>query len=324
MKTIVATAFGGPEVLEIREVPIPAPGPGEVRIQVRAAGINYADIMQREGLYPGGPKAPFGAGFEVAGVVVEAGDGVTQWRPGDEVMSFCQSGYSEYVVAKAGQVMPKPEQLSFAQAAAIPCQFLTAYHALLTLGRLAAGQTVLIQAAAGGLGTQLVQIARNAGATVIGTASTPEKCALIESLGCAHAINYKRQDFQESVKAITGSRGCDLVIESVGGEVFAKSLKCLKPRGMLVTLGIASKEPPVVEARTLLARNWIVAGFHLMAYTGDTQAMAGAMRDLHAWLLDGKLTVVVGHEFKLEEAARAHQFISDRKSSGKVVLVPKG
>lgn len=322
MKTIVATAFGGPEVLEIREVAVPEPGPGEVLIQVKAAGINYADIMQRDGLYPGGPKAPFGAGFEVAGVVEKVGDGVTQWSPGDEVMSFCQSGYSEYVVAKAGQVMPKPTQLSFSQAAAIPCQFLTAYHALLTLGRLAAGQTVLIQAAAGGLGTQLVQIARNVGATVIGTASTPEKCALIESLGCQHAINYTRQDFQESVKALTGSRGCDLVIETVGGEVFAKSLKCLKPRGMLVTLGIASKEPPMIEARTLLARNWTVAGFHLMAYTSDTQAMANAMRDLHTWLLDDKLTVVVGHEFKLVEAAKAQQFISDRKSSGKVVLVP--
>lgn len=322
MKTIIVTAFGGPEVLEIREVPTPEPGPGEVRIAVRAAGINYADIMQREGLYPGGPQAPFGAGFEVAGVVEAVGDGVSQWSPGDEVMSFCQSGYSEYVIAKTWQVMPKPDPLSFAQAAAIPCQFLTAYHALLTLGRLKAGQTVLIQAAAGGLGTQLVQIARNVGATVIGTASTAEKCALIESLGCTHAINYTQQNFQDAVKAITNSRGCDLVIESVGGEVFAKSLKCLKPRGMLVTLGIASKEPPMIEARTLLARNWIVAGFHLMAYTSDTQAMANAMRDLHTWLLDGKLTVVVGHEFKLVEAAKAQRFISERKSSGKVVLVP--
>lgn len=322
MKTVIATAFGGPEVLHVRDVPIPEPGQGEVLIQVKASGINYADIMQRDGLYPGGPTAPFGVGFEVAGVVQEVGHRVTQWNVGDEVMSFCQSGYSEYVVAKEGQVMPKPAQLSFSQAAAIPCQYLTAYHALLTLGRLTAGQTVLIQAAAGGLGTQLVQIARNVRAEVIGTASTAEKCALIESLGCRHPILYTQQDFQAAVKDITGGVGCDLIIETVGGEVFAKSLKCLKTRGMLVTLGIASKEPPMIEARTLLARNWIVAGFHLMAYTSDTAAMANAMRDLHTWLLDGKLTVVVGHEFKLEDAAEAQQFISDRKSSGKVVLVP--
>lgn len=322
MKSVLVTAVGGPEVLEVRDVPVPEPAPDEVLIKVHASGINYADIMQREGLYPGGPKAPFGAGFEIAGVVEQAGASIGQWTAGDEVMSFCSAGYSEYVVAKAWQIMPKPGQLSFAQAAAIPCQYLTAYHALLTLGRLTAGQTVLIQAAAGGLGTQLVQIARNVGATVIGTASTAEKCALIDSLGCRHAINYTNQDFREVVKSLTDGQGCDLVIETVGGEVFDKSLKCLKTRGMLVTLGVASKQPPVVEAVKLLANNWTVAGFHLMAYTADTAAMAGAIRDLHTWLMEDKLTVVVGHEFPLEKAAEAHQFISDRKSSGKVVLAP--
>jgi len=322
MKTVIVTAFGDEDVLEVREVPVPEAGVGEVLIKVHAAGINYADIMQRNGLYPGGPQPPFGAGFEVAGVVEQVGPGVSQWNVGDEVMSFCSSGYSEYVVAKVWQVMPKPSQVSFAQAAAIPCQYLTAYHALLTLGGLCSGQTVLIQAAAGGLGTQLVQIARNIGAKVIGTASTAEKCALIDSLGCQHPINYTEQDFREEVKALTDGQGCDLIIETVGGEVFNKSLKCLKTRGMLVTLGVASKEPPVVEAVKLLANNWTVAGFHLMAYAADTVAMAGAIRDLHTWLMEDKLQIVVGHEFPLAKAAEAHQFISDRKSSGKVVLVP--
>ena len=322
MKTVIVTAFGDVDVLEVREAPVPEPGVGEVLIKVHAAGINYADIMQRSGLYPGGPQPPFGAGFEVAGVVEQLGAGVSQWNVGDEVMSFCSAGYSEYAIAKVWQVMPKPAQLSFPQAAAIPCQYLTAYHALITLGRLASGQTVLIQAAAGGLGTQLVQIARNVGATVFGTASTPEKCALIESLGCQHTINYTDQDFVAEVKRVTDGQGCDLVIESVGGAVFDKSLKCLKARGMLVTLGVASKEPPIVEAVKLLANNWTVAGFHLMAYAADTVAMAGAIRDLHTWLMDGKLDVIVGHEFPLDQAAAAHQFISDRKSSGKVVLVP--
>jgi NADPH2:quinone reductase len=322
MKSIVVTAIGGPEVLELRDVSVPDPDFDEVLIKVRAAGINYADIMQREGLYPGGPKAPFGAGFEVAGVIERIGRDMRQWSPGDEVMAFCQSGYSEYVTAKAWQVMPKPTQLSFSQAAAIPCQYLTAYHALLTLGGLASGQTVLIQAAAGGLGTQLVQIARNVGATVFGTASTPEKCALIESLGCHHTINYTAQDFVAEVKRITDGHGCDLVIESVGGEVFDKSLKCLKTRGMLVTLGAASKQPPTVNAVQLLANNWTVAGIHLMAYTADTIAMASAIRDLHTWLMEDKLQVIVGHEFPLEQAAEAQRMISERKTSGKVVLVP--
>lgn len=322
MKSVIVKEFGGPEVLSVEEVPVPAPGSGEVLIRVHAAGVNYADIMQRDGLYPGGPKPPYGAGFEVAGVVESVGEGVTQWSAGDPVMAFCAAGYSEFAAAKAWQVMPKPEQLTHAQAAAIPCQYLTAYHALLTLGGLTGQQTVLIQAAAGGLGTQLVQIARNTGATVIGTASTPEKCALIESLGCQHAINYTEEDFAAAVQRITGGQGCDLVIESVGGAVFDKSLKCLKPRGMLVTLGVASKEPPTVNAVQLLASNWIVAGFHLMAYTADAPAMACAIRDLHTWLMDGKLDVIVGHEFPLADAAEAHRRISARQTSGKVVLIP--
>ena len=320
MKTVVVTRFGGPEVLELQEVPIPEPGPGQVRIRVKAAGLNYADIMQRDGLYPNGPKAPFGAGFEVAGLVDALGTGVTQWSVGDEVMGFCQNGYSEYVVAPAAQTMPKPEQLDFHQAAAVPCQYLTAYHALLTLGRLREGQTVLIQAAAGGLGTLMVQIARNAGATVIGTASSEEKCALIQRLGCTHAINYTTTDFPAAVKEITGGKGCDLIIESIGGDVFEKSLKCLKSRGMLVTLGIASKDAPTVSAVKLLANNWIIAGMHLMGYTSDLPAMANALRDLHTWLLDGRLEIIAKHSFSIEQAAEAQQFISDRKSSGKVVI----
>jgi NADPH:quinone reductase len=322
MKTVIATAFGGTEVLEVQDVPVPEPAANEVLIKVHASGINYADIMQRHGLYPGGPKAPFGLGFEVAGVVEQVGGGIKQLKVGDEVMSFCASGYSEYVVAQEWQVMPKPSQLSYHQAAAIPCQFLTAYHALLTLGQLSQGQTVLIQAAAGGLGTQMVQIARNAGATIIGTASSDEKCALIESLGCQHPVKYTEEDFREKVKAVTDGKGCDLIIESIGGEVFDKSLKCLKSRGMLVTLGVASMQPPKLEAVKLLANNWIVAGMHLFAYLPDTEAMANAMRDLHTWLAEDKLTVVANHEFKLDDAAKAHQFISDRKSTGKVVLVP--
>lgn len=320
MKSVIVTRYGGPEVLEVRDVPVPEPGAGQVRIRVKAAGMNYADIMQREGLYPNGPKAPYGAGFEVAGTVDAIGPGVAIWKPGDAVMGFCQNGYSEYVIAPAAQVMPKPDELDFHQAAAVPCQYLTAYHALLTLGRLREGQTVLIQAAAGGLGTLMVQIARNIGAKVIGTCSSDEKCTTLRDLGCHHPINYTTADFVQEVKAITKGAGCDLVIESIGGEIFEKSLRCLKPRGMLVTLGVASKESPTVNAVKLLANNWIVAGMHLMAYTTDMLAMANALRDLHAWLIDGRITVVARHSFPLEQAAEAQQFISDRKSTGKVVL----
>lgn len=322
MKTIIVREYGGPEVLELRDVPKPVPGEGEVRIKVEACGINYADIMQREGLYPNGPKPPFGAGFEVAGIVDAVGPKAAGWSNGDAVMTLCSNGYSEFVAVEANRLLAKPEPLDFRQAAAVPCQYLTAYHALVTLGRIKAGQNVLIQAAAGGLGTMLVQIAHNLGATVIGTASTQEKCDLIRSLGCDHPINYTATKFRKVVRELTNGVGCDLAIESVGGDVFDHSLTCLKPRGMLITLGIASKTPPSVQAAVLLAKNWTVAGFHLMEYLKDQKATRDAVQQLHEWVNGGKLQFVAKHEFPLEKAAEAQQFISDRKSIGKVVLIP--
>jgi len=320
MRAIVVTKYGDPEVLQLQDVPIPGPEANQVRVKVVSAGINYADIMQRKGLYIGGPKPPFIAGFEFAGIVDKTGAEVRQWRGGEAVMGFCASGYSEYVLADAARVMPKPSQLDFHQAAAIPCQYLTAYHALITLSQLRAGQTVLIQAAAGGLGTLLVQIARNAGATVIGTCSTDEKCAFLREIGCPHPINYATSSFRKEVLNITKDVGCDLIIESVGGDVFDESLRCLKPRGRLVTLGAASGKPRSIQALYLLTHNMTISGLHLFGYADDVDAMANAVRDLYSWLENKKLTIVVNHIFPLEKAAEAHQFISDRKSMGKVVL----
>jgi NADPH:quinone reductase len=323
MKSVIVTRHGGPEVLEVQEVPVPEPGTGEVLVRVKAAGINYADIMQRHGFYPNGPTPPFGAGFEIAGIVEKTGEGVSQWSPGQEVMGFCSGGYSEYAVAPAAQLMPKPEQLSFHEAVALPCQGLTAYHALFTLGRLQEGQTVLLQAAAGGLGTLMVQMARNAGATVIGNCGTAEKCALLRELGCQHPVNYTDQDFVEEVQRITGGGGCDLIVETVGGEVFDKSMRCLKTRGMLITLGLASAQPPTpVKPLDLLVHNTAVAGFHLFAYTADTAAMAKALRDFHHWILDGKLNIITKHAYPLEEAVQAQQLVAGRQSVGKVALLP--
>ncbi len=322
MQTVIVTKFGGPEVLDVQEAPMPEPSEGQVRIKVQASGLNYADIMQREGLYPNGPKPPFGAGFEIAGVVdAVAGEGGT-WKVGDAVMGFCESGYSEYVMAESARLLPKPEALDFAAAAAVPCQYLTAYHALRTLGGLQEGQVVLLQAAAGGLGTLMVQIAKNVGATIIGTCSTQEKCDLLTELGCDHPINYTKRDFAQEVKRITGNAGCDLVVESVGGEVFDKSLRCVRTRGRLITLGLASREPATVNAVQLLAGNLTVSGFHLMAYATDLEAMGHALEDLQQWLAKGKLRIVAKHQFPLSAAAEAQQFVSDRRSVGKVVLIP--
>lgn len=320
MRSIVVTQYGGPETLSLVEVPIPEPGAGEVLVRVVAAGVNYADIMQRTGLYPGGPKPPFGAGFEAAGVIEKIGATVSGWKPGDEVACFCESGYSNYVIADATRLLEKPPQLDFCQTAAIPCQYLTAYHALITLGNLSEGQTVLINAAAGGLGTMMVQIARNRGAQIIGACGSDEKCALIAELGCQHPVNYTKDKVAKQVKEILGGKGCDLIIESVGGELVAQSLRCLKPRGMLITLGAASKQPAMINSVELLANNWIVAGFHLFAYTEDGAAMMQAIQDLNQWLIAGTLTVIVKHALPLEDAARVHEMVENRQTTGKVVL----
>ena len=320
MRSIVVTQYGGPEVLSLVEVPVPEPNQGEVLVRVVAAGVNYADIMQRNGLYPSGPKPPFGAGFEVAGIIEKVGAGVSGWKPGDEVACFCESGYSDYIIADAKRLLAKPPQLDFCQSAAIPCQYLTAYHALCTLGKLSEGQTVLINAAAGGLGTMMVQIAHNRGARVIGACGSDEKCAFIAELGCDHPVNYTKGNLAKQVKEILGGERCDLIIESVGGDMVAQALRCLKPRGMLITLGAASKQPAMINTVELLANNWIVAGFHLFAYTEDGVAMMHAIQDLRQWLAEDKLTVIVKHALPLEDAARVHEMVENRQTTGKVVL----
>lgn len=320
MRRIIVTAFGGPETLKLVEVPMPEPGPSDIRIKVKAAGINFADIQQRLGKYPGGPKPPFGAGFEVAGVVDKIGPRVSDYKPGDEVVAFVDSGFSEYAIADGRFIIRKPSSLTFHQAAALPCQYLTAYHSLFTLGWLQAGQVVLIQAAAGGLGTLLVQLVKAGGGISIGTASTPEKIELVRTLGCDHPVNYQTTDFRAVVKEITGGKGCDLVIESIGGDVFLKSLECVRQRGRLITLGNASRQETMLDAMLLLAKNLTVSGFLLGAYLFDKNAMDKALAKMTELLESEQLKIIAQHAFPLEQAAEAQQFIDDRKSVGKVVL----
>ncbi len=317
MRSIIVTKTGGPDALELRDVPIPDIDGDLVLVRVKAAGINYADIMQRMGLYPNGPQPPFPAGFEIAGIVEKVGANVSNLQAGDAVMGLCGGGYSDFAVADPRSLMRKPDSLDFIHAAGIPCQYLTAYHVLLTLGRLTSGQTVLIQAAAGGLGTLLVQIARNSGATVIGTCGTDQKVDLLRKLKCDHPVNYSTHNFEEEVRRITGGCGCDLVVDSVGGEVFAKSLGCIKTRGHMVSVGAASGEPGSV---CVLGNCITVSGFNLMVYLDDKPAMANAHRDLLRWLVEDKLEIVVNHVLPLERAAEAQQLIADRKTTGKVVL----
>jgi NADPH2:quinone reductase len=322
MKAIEVTAFGDSDVLEVTEREAPEPGPGEVRIDVKAAGINFADIMQRRGHYHGGPEPPYVPGLEVAGVVDETGEGVGR-EPGDRVVSMVDTGgYADYALADAMGLLDVPGEMSFEEAAGFPVQFLTAHNCLHEWGQLEEGESVLIHAAAGGVGTAAVQLAREAGAEVFGTASTAEKLEKAASLGCDHPINYAETDFVEAVRAET-DYGVDLVLDGIGGETTDRSLDALKEFGRMVSYGAASGRPGEPPTDKLLFGNKQVRGYHLgRAINRKPTKVMGAIPELTELLAEGVLAVQVGETFPLEAAADAHEHIESRQSTGKVVVVP--
>jgi len=322
MRAIEVTAFGGAENVRVVDRELPEPGEGEVRIETRAAGVNFADIMQRRGHYHGGPEAPYVPGMEAAGVVDAVGEGVDR-EVGDHVVAMQDGGgYAEYAVADAAALFDVPEGMSFAEAAGFPVQFLTAHNCLHEWGGLEEGESVLIHAAAGGVGTAAVQLAREAGAEVFGTASTEEKLETATELGCDHPINYTEEDFVEVATAET-EYGLDLVLDGIGGETTERSLDALREFGRMVSYGAASGEPGHPPTDELLFGNKRVIGYHLGRAIGlRPNRVLGAVPELTRMLAEGVLEVQVGHEFDLADAAEAHEFIEARKSSGKVVLVP--
>jgi NADPH2:quinone reductase len=322
MRAIQVTEFGDSGVIERTEQDIPEPGDGQVRIEVRAAGINFADIMQRRGHYHGGPQPPYTPGMEVAGVVDAVGDGVGR-EVGDRVVSMVDGGgYADYAIADAMGLMDIPGEMSFEEAAGFPVQYLTAHNCLFEWGGLEEGDSVLIHAAAGGVGTAAVQLASNAGAEVFGTASTREKLDKAASLGCDHPINYTEEDFVEVCKAET-DYGVDMVLDGIGGDTTEQSLDALKEFGTLVVYGAASGRPGEPPTDKLLFGNVTVEGYHLgRGIERKPMKVMGAVPELTELLGDGTLEVQVGETFDLEDAAEAHQYIEDRKSSGKVVLTP--
>ncbi|WP_255194159.1 quinone oxidoreductase family protein [Natronobeatus ordinarius] len=323
MDAIEVTAYGNADVLEVTDREVPDPGPGEVRIAVEAAGINYADVMQRRGLYPGGPKPPYVPGMEAAGTIDAVGEGVDR-EPGERVVAIVdRGGYAEYAVANERTLFPIPEGMSVEEAAGFPIQHLTAHSCLFGWGGLEAGERVLIQAAAGGVGTAAVQLADRADAEVFGTASSEAKLDLAANLGCDHPIEYTAEDFAAVIEAETDGEGVDLVLESVGDDVFERSLDSLAHFGRLVTYGVASGIPAAVENRRLLFENKSVIGFHLgNAMRHDPERVVAAIPDLTAALSSGDLEVIVGETFPLTETVEAHRFLEERKSTGKVVLLP--
>jgi NADPH:quinone reductase-like Zn-dependent oxidoreductase len=241
MKAAVITKFGSPSVLKIQDWPEPAPQKGEVKIRVKAIGLNFADVMARLGLYPGIPKPPFIPGIEVSGIITKIGENVRKWRRGDRVIAFTQlGGYAEYTVVKQEQLFPLPKRMSFEEGATFSVAYLTAYHGLLTLGHVHKGDKLLIHAAAGGVGIAATQMAKHLGAEVFATASTSEKLEIARSHGATHLINYQQEDFEEVIRKKTNGYGIDVVLDSVGGTVFKKGWKILAPMGRYVLFGFSA------------------------------------------------------------------------------------
>jgi NADPH:quinone reductase-like Zn-dependent oxidoreductase len=343
VKAVVLTGTGGPEVLRVQEMPDPAVGPGEVRIAVRAAGINFADTMARVGLYPDAPKPPCVLGYEVAGTVDAVGDGVASLAVGDRVFAGTRfGGHAELVVVPEAQVLPLPERLSFEQGAAFPVNYGTAYAALIVMGSLRKGDRVLIHAAAGGVGISATQIARNVGAEIFGTAS-PGKHDAIRAQGVDHPIDYRSLDFEAEVTRITGGEGVDLVIDALGPASFRKDYRLLRAGGRLVMYGLseATRDGKRDLAATLkglvgmplatypwwkslnaMSENKGVFGLNMLKWWDREGNLDRVTEPLLADLEAGRLEPVVAEAFPFERAGEAHEYIAARRNVGKVVLFP--
>lgn len=325
MKAIRFHQLGGPEVLQLEEVPDPNPSEGEVRIRVRAAGLNFGDTMFREGKYLVRPTFPQIPGMEAAGEVEALGPGATGLSVGDRVMVLGGSGaYAEKLVVKPHTCFPMPPGLSFEQAAALPVQGLTAHHLLTLIGRVRPGETVLVHAAAGGVGSLAVQLAKRLGAKVIGTAGADEKLALVRSLGADVAINHRTTDLVAAVREATGKRGVDVILEMVGGtEAYAKNLSMLTHFGRMIVFGAASGETHgTLEPISLMAKNATVCGYYLTPVLRQRELCAPPLAELAAAAVSGSLRILVGKTYPLAEAAAAHRDIVQRGTTGKLVLLP--
>ncbi|MBB6450148.1 NADPH2:quinone reductase [Geomicrobium halophilum] len=322
MKAIQFSEYGGPEVLQNVEMEQPKPEGREVLIEVYRSGVNYADTARRKGRYVVPTPLPFIPGAEVAGVVTEVGEKVTKVEPGTRVVTLTHSGgYAEYVKADERGLIPIGESLDFSTAVALPLQGLSAYHVLTTMGRLEEGETVLVHAAAGGVGSIAVQLAKLQGAgNVIATASTEEKLAYARELGADVGINYTKEGWEKEVEEATNGQGVDVAMEMVGGDVFKKTLQLLGRFGRLVIFGSASGEESRLNAGRLMEKNQSVIGFFLPQIMRKPELMQSSLEALFTHLRAGELKLQIGETFPLEEAAHVHELMEGRKTKGKIIL----
>jgi NADPH:quinone reductase-like Zn-dependent oxidoreductase len=319
VKAIRVVGFGGPEVLELVDVPEPAPGPGEVLLDVTASGLNWSDLLQRAGQYPGGPRPPFIAGQEAEGIVAAHGPGVSAPPLGTRVCAIAVTGLAaERAVVPASACFPLPAAVPRLNGAAVAVSLLTAGGALILSGHAAEGETALVHAGAGALGTMAVQVGRCLGLRVVATGSSPEKIDRVTALGAELVCGY--DVFDTEVRKLSGDGGLDLAIDSIGGAVSLRTFALLGSFGRQILVGISSGERVTIDPLKLLHRSRGVLGFHLRSLLQrPAQASALATR-LWAWLGDGSIRPQVGHVLALQDIRRAHELLASRQTFGKVVL----
>lgn len=322
MKAVRVHKYGGPEVLTLEEIPVPEPKAGEARVKIEAIGVNYIDIYQRSGLYP--LQTPFTLGTEGAGIVDAVGPNVTEVKKGERVgYASIPGSYAEYAIVPAARLVPIPPNIDARTAAALMLQGMTAHYLTHSTYPLKKGDTALLHAAAGGVGLLLIQIAKQLGATVIGTVSTEAKAKLAKEMGADHLILYTQTDFLAEVKKLTDGRGVNVVYDSVGQTTFDKSLDCLRPRGYLVLFGQSSGPVPPFDPGKLAAKGSLfLTRPSLPHYTLERSELLQRANDVFNWTGAGKLKLRIDKTFPIAEAAKAHRDLEQRKTTGKVILLP--
>ncbi|HUT49585.1 MAG TPA: NADPH:quinone oxidoreductase family protein [Alphaproteobacteria bacterium] len=322
MRAMLCTEWGGPDTLKLQTVEPKRPGEGQLRIAIKAAGLNFADTLMIAGKYQERPDFPFSPGLEGAGEVIECGPGVTGFEPGTRVMAMLgHGGFAEEAITTPERVFAIPDAMPYADAAGFPVAYGTSHVALRHRAHLEAGETLLVHGAAGGVGLTAVEIGTVMGATVIASASSAEKLALAKQYGAQHGIDYSTEDIRERVLEITGKRGADVIYDPVGGDVFDTSLRCIAWEGRLLVIGFAAGRIPEAPANYLLLKNCSAVGVFWGGYMKRNPAVIRRSFDeLLGWYEAGKLKPHVSATYELADAATALKAMIARKTTGKIVL----
>lgn len=322
MRAIVCENWGDPDTLKLGELPAPGMGPGQVRIRMRAAGVNFADTVLVRGNYQEKPELPFAPGLEGAGEILEVADDVTAFKPGDRVMAVVSAGgFAEEAVCNASTVFALPAGMDYPTAAAFPVAYGTSHLALVHRARLQPGETVLVLGAGGGVGLTAIECAKAMGATVIAAASSPEKLALAAERGADHLINYTEADLRAELRKLTGGKGVDVVYDPVGGDLAQAAMRSMAWCGRFLVIGFASGDVPQFPGNYLLVKNISIIGVYWGAYrTKEPETFRDGFAELTRWWTEGKLRPHVSKVFPLAQAPQALAMLENRQSTGRLVI----